>query len=314
MKLSQTNGPILHFYDGDLHSSLLHLKNAGFKYVDISFFTQYLPGSSYFTTDNEVLAEQYRRELETLELIPVQSHEPSGNSMGGDGGRYYFKKTPLAIDLAGKIGIPSITLHTGEPATLMSREEYIEKQAEIFKQLIPYAEKYGTELLVENISFEVGGRHLATADDLNEVLDRIDHPLFGACWDTGHGNLNKQNLYETIITLGDKLMALHVHDNCAYFEPSYRHHRIDMHTTPFATQYASVNYDALLQGLVDIGYKGTFNFEVLTMTRSIRPAFTYNGEVVRTLEKPPIFLWKQAQTLLYNTGKYMLECYGLFEG
>jgi hypothetical protein len=109
-------------------------------------------------------------------------------------------------------------------------------------------------------------------------------------------------------------MALHVHDNCAYFEPSYRHHRIDMHTTPFATQYASVNYDALLQGLVDIGYKGTFNFEVLTMTRSIRPAFTYNGEVVRTLEKPPIFLWKQAQTLLYNTGKYMLECYGLFEG
>ena len=25
MKLSQTNGPILHFYDGDLHSSLLHL-------------------------------------------------------------------------------------------------------------------------------------------------------------------------------------------------------------------------------------------------------------------------------------------------
>ena len=65
---------------------------------------------------------------------------------------------------------------------------------------------------------------------------------------------------------------------------------------------------------MDIGYKGTFNFEVLTMTRSIRPAFTYNGEVVRTLEKPPIFLWKQAQTLLYNTGKYMLECYGLFEG
>ena len=58
MKLSQTNGPILHFYDGDLHSSLAHLKNAGFKYVDISFWSRYLSGSPYFTTDNEILAEQ----------------------------------------------------------------------------------------------------------------------------------------------------------------------------------------------------------------------------------------------------------------
>ena len=57
MKLSQTNGPILHFYDGDLHSSLVHLRNAGFKYIDISFWSRYLPGSPYFTTDNEVVDE-----------------------------------------------------------------------------------------------------------------------------------------------------------------------------------------------------------------------------------------------------------------
>ena len=172
MKLSQTNGPILHFYDGDLHSSLVHLKNAGFKYVDISFWSRYLSGSPYFKTDNEIIAEEYKRELETLELIPVQSHEPFGNSLGNDGGRFYFRKTPLAIDLAGKIGIPSITLHAGieVPAMSMSREEYMSKNAEIFRKLIPYAEKYGTRLLIENTAWKNDGVHLAGADDLNEIL------------------------------------------------------------------------------------------------------------------------------------------------
>ena len=50
------------------------------------------------------------------------------------------------------------------------------------------------------------------------------------------------------------------------------------------------------------------------MTRSIRPEFTYGGEVVRRLEQPPISLWVKANTLLYETGRYMLEAYGLFEG
>jgi sugar phosphate isomerase/epimerase len=167
--------------------------------------------------------------------------------------------------------------------------------------------------LVENLGHAGDDNFLLVGADIVKMLEMIDNPMFAACWDTGHGNLNRQNLYETIVTLGKHLRALHVHDNCGYFEPSYRHHRIDMHTTPFATQYASVNYDALLQGLCDIGYEGTFNFEVLTMTRAIRPAFTYGGEIVRKLEQPPISLWLKANTLLYETGKYMLEAYGLFE-
>ena len=60
MKLSQTNGPILHFYDGDEYASLLHLKNAGFKYVDISFWSRYTSGSRYFTESNDKIADDGR--------------------------------------------------------------------------------------------------------------------------------------------------------------------------------------------------------------------------------------------------------------
>jgi sugar phosphate isomerase/epimerase len=306
MKLSQTNGAALDFYGNDLHASLVHLKNAGFKYVDISFFTQYLPGSPYFTTDNEILAEKYRRELETLELIPVQSHEPSGNSMGGDGGRYYFKKTPLSLDLAGRIGIPSVTLHTGEPATPMSREEYIEKQAEVFRQLIPCAEKYGTELLVENIGFTVGGPHLATADDLNEVLDRIDHPLFGVCWDTGHANLCGLDQYAELKKLGSRLKGLHVHDNYGMRAPGN-----DLHLLPY---WGNINFDAIISALLEIDYKGTFNFEVVNpVSRSGAIPFLKDGVEQKKLEMMSPALRQQMETYLYAIGKQMLEAYDCFE-
>ncbi|MBQ3490588.1 MAG: sugar phosphate isomerase/epimerase [Clostridia bacterium] len=309
MKLSQTNGPILHFYDGDLHSSLVHLKNAGFKYVDISFWSRYLSGSPYFKTDNEIIAEEYKRELETLELIPVQSHEPFGNSLGNDGGRFYFRKTPLAIDLAGKIGIPSITLHAGieVPAMSMSREEYMSKNAEIFRKLIPYAEKYGTRLLIENIAWKNDGIHLATADDLNEMLDRIDHPLFGVCWDTGHANLCNLDQYEEIKKLGSRLEGLHVHDNYG----GKRTPGCDLHLFPY---WGNINFDAVISALIEIDYKGTFNFEVDSPIRRVEPIpFVKNGEEQKKLDMMSPELRQKMEIFLYEIGKQMLETYNCFE-
>ncbi|MBQ8497371.1 MAG: sugar phosphate isomerase/epimerase [Clostridia bacterium] len=306
MKLSQTNGPLFHFFNDDLHSTLVTLKNAGFKYIDLSFWSRYKSGSPYFTTDNQVIADEYKRELEALELIPVQSHEPFGNSMGNDGGKFYFKKTPLSIDLAGKIGIPSITLHAGLEITPMTREEYMEKTAEIFRQLIPCAEKYGTRLLIENTSWKVDGIHLANADDLNEILDRIDHPLFGVCWDTGHANLCNLNQYDELVKLGSRLEGLHVHDNLGGIQAP----NCDMHQPPF---YGNVNFDAVIQALLDIGYKGTFNFEADSpVFRNVIP-FVKDGAEQTKLKMMPVALRQKAEAYLYEIGKQMLEAYGCFE-
>ena len=307
MKLSFANFPmeLTNEFAFDELGGLKCIRECGFTCTDFNITEAHLGD------DFEARAELLKKELEECGMTAPQAHAPISNALDPEkpNSMLLFERSLRFCQI---VGIPMVVIHA---CTVKgnTREEYYANNVEFYRSLIPAAEKTGVMILVENIGHAADDNFLRTGADLREMIDLINHPLFGACWDTGHGNLTKQNLYETIITLGDKLKALHVHDNVAYFEPSYRHHRIDMHTTPFATQYASVNYDALLQGLIDIGYKGTFNFEVLTMTRSIRPAFTYNGEVVRTLEKPPIFLWKQAQILLYNTGKYMLECYGLFE-
>ena len=308
MKLSFANFPmeLTNTYATDELGGLKCIRECGFTCTDFNIT------EAHVDDQFEAHAELLKKELAECGMTAPQAHAPIINPFDPEK-PHAMVAYERSLRFCQIVGIPTVVIHAGAVKG-NTREEYFERNVAFYRSLIPVAEETGVMILVENIGHAGDDHFLYTGADVREMIDRVDHPLIGACWDTGHGNLNKQNLYETIITLGDKLMALHVHDNCAYFEPSYRHHRIDMHTTPFATQYASVNYDALLQGLVDIGYKGTFNFEVLTMTRSIRPAFTYNGEVVRTLEKPPIFLWKQAQTLLYNTGKYMLECYGLFEG
>ena len=306
MKLSQTNGPILHFYDGDEYSSLLHLKNAGFKYVDISFWSRYVSGSRYFKESNDKLADEYKRIFDELELIPVQSHEPFGNSIGDDGGAFYFRKTPLSIDLAGKIGIPSITVHSGIAVSPMTREEYMEKNVEVFKKIAPYAEKYGTRILVENTGWKVGANSIATADDLNELLDRIDHPLFGVCWDTGHANLCELDQYTELKKLGSRLEGLHVHDNYGKRAPG-----CDLHQYPY---WGNVNFDAVISALLEIGYKGTFNFEVDNpVRRSGAIPFTKDGEEQKKLEMMSPELRLQMETFLFAIGKQMLEKYDCFE-
>ena len=306
MKLSQTNGPILHFYDGNERASLEHLKKAGFKYVDISFWSRYTAGSRYFKESNDVLADEYKRLLDELELIPVQSHEPFGNSIGDDGGAFYFKKTPLSIDLAGKIGIPSITLHAGIAIETMTREEYMEKNVEVFKKLIPYAEKYGTRLLIENTGWTVGDTKLSTADDLNEILDRIDHPLFGVCWGTGHANLCDLDQYAELKKLGARLEGLHVHDNYGKRAPG-----CDLHQYPY---WGNVNFDGVISALLEIGYKGTFNFEVDNpVRRSGAIPFVKDGVEQNKLEMMSPELRQQMETFLFAIGKQMLEKYDCFE-
>lgn len=307
MKLSFANFPFEYIPNFPLNDEtvLKTIRECGFTCTDYNVTMDHL------NDDFEARALSLKKTLTDLDMSAPQAHAPIINPF--DPGEVdYMQAFERSLRFCELAGIPMIVIHAGAVKG-ETREEYFEKNAAFYRSLIPAAEKTGVEVLIENIGHPADANYLRVGADLREMADLVNHPLFNICWDTGHGNLNKQNLYETIVTLGDKLHALHVHDNVGYFEPSYRHHRIDMHTMPYATQYASVNYDALIQGLIDIGYKGTFNFEVLTVTRSIRPAFTYNGEIVRKLEFPSLELWKKANTLLYDIGKYMLEAYGLYE-
>lgn len=152
----------------------------------------------------------------------------------------------------------------------------------------------------------------STGKEMREFIDYVDHPLFGACWDTAHANINRkartQGQYRCITDLGDRLMGLHISDN--FGDGPHQH------TWPFA---GIINFDSVMQALVDVGYDGPFTMEVsytLLHSRNLpfhRQPWEHDGQTVTTLLDPSIELKKQAIDLLYETGKYILQSYNCHE-
>lgn len=311
MKLSIAPIALHHYFDTDKEQrTILELvSECGFTCIDYDIKADYLNG------DYKEHATRLRRNLEELGMTANQAHAPIINPFeNGDGTDVdIFRR---AIEFCKIAGISQVVIHSCKIAGA-DREEFIAKNVSFYRQLIPCMEENGVWVLLENIGHYGEEFYLWNGQDLRALIDAIDHPMFGACWDVGHANLfwkKDCDQYSSVVALGDKLKALHVHDNAGYFEKSHRHHRIDMHTIPYFSLYDSVNYDALIQGLIDIGYEGTFNFETNVPVKPVRYSFEYNGEIVRTLEKLPMDLVKQIHTLLYNIGKYMLDTYGIYEG
>ncbi len=312
MFLSQSNGPLLHLYD-TVTETVAHLGKCGFSRFDVSFFSSFQKGSIYFSDDYMKVVDEYREAIKRYDMTPVQAHEPTGNSIGDDGGEYYMKKTPRSIEMAAKIGCPSITIHPGMANTyVMTREEFVEGNVKAIKKLVPYAEEYGIELLLENIGYmntpPFLGMHASTAQDLIDIVDEIDHPLVAVNWDVGHANFNGLDEYAEMTKLGKRLRGVHVHDNLGFkvIESEGKKYQGDMHTMPL---YYNVDFDGIVRALLDVGYTGTFNFEV---DAPAKLAKYHEGDP--ELKKLAHEARLGVDTLLYKMGKLILTKHGCFEG
>jgi sugar phosphate isomerase/epimerase len=104
------------------------------------------------------------------------------------------------------------------------------------------------EIMLANEMAMTGATRPQIIDGLNEILDRIDHPLFGVCWDTGHANCGGSQ-YEDIMAIGEELYAIHYNDN---------HGEKDEHLAPFL---GNMNHDEVIRALIDANFKGYFTLE-----------------------------------------------------
>lgn len=222
-----------------------------------------------------------------------------------------------ALRFCQKAGFPNTVIHPGA-RNGNTREEFFENNVKFYRELLPYVEETGVVMLIENIGHYMDPYFLWSGKDLREMIDAVDHPLVGACYDIGHANhfeyIHGGDHYASLLALGEKLTAIHAHDNVGFFADTKTAKRVDMHVAPYSCAHNSVNWDAVLQGLKDIGYQGVFNFEVIVPAPSRRcPEFIHDGEPVRKLELLPPELWRSANRTLFEIGKYMLESYGLYE-
>jgi sugar phosphate isomerase/epimerase len=135
-----------------------------------------------------------------------------------------------------------------------------------------------------------------------EFCEYVNHPLFGACWDTGHANCEGHQ-YEDLIAMGDWLKAIHFNDNRG---------EKDEHLMPFN---GTMSMDDIMHGLLDIGYKGYFTLECESTLKDGKgwPYKRRPSTRDTRLFDVPIEIIRLQEKVLYATAKYILEQYDCFE-
>lgn len=240
------------------------------------------------------------------------AHAPCLNPFGGDQEKYDYAVQAIrnSIEICGVLGIPRIVVHAGQSKAFI-HEDFYRENKKFYGEFFDLMEKHGVLVLTENMT---DGTYcpLSTGRELRDFMEYVDHPLLGACWDTAHGNLNtkvkEEGQYASIVAIGDKLKGLHIADN---FGDGPHHH-----TWPFA---GIVNFDSVMQGLVDVKYDGVFTFEAsytLIHHENLpyhRQPWEHNGQTVTKLLDPSVELKRKAVDLMYDVGQYLLESYGCFE-
>ena len=172
-----------------------------------------------------------------------QSHAPFPSDFPG--------MEPLlfrAIECTAEAGGGICVIH---PCNNLSAEE----NAEMYQKLIPFAKDCGVKIATENMWNRAPDRTIVRAacsdpEDFCRHIDVLDRQIV-ACLDIGHAEMRTLNTsaVELIYALGDRLQALHIHDNDCLN---------DSHQIPFSMD---IDFAPIVKALKDINYEGYFTLE-----------------------------------------------------
>lgn len=296
MKLATTTADFSAYTDSQA-VALRYLREAGFRYADYSFIKDYERRNGVYSEKFDRYVNEIAQTAAETGVTLVQAHAPMGRPLAD---AQLLEDTLRCVDACGAWGIANLVVHTGYLPGL-SREETFERNRAFFLPLLDRAEAYGVNILVENFNkMDVEGVYwIDNAPDLLSLIQCIDHPLCHAVWDVGHANMQEMPQDEALRLLGGHVRALHIQDNTG---------DRDTHLTPFL---GTLNLDAVMHGLEDIGYDGYFTFEVVNVFGPAEKRRSYPQDT--RLATAPLELRLAFERYLYDLGKCVLKQYGRFE-
>ena len=309
MKLATSTGDFSYYVE-NITKKIENFEGGKFKYINLEQ-TGNVPELINDGDTWKCLAEDWGNAAKKAGVTFKVSHGPClDDPVPFDSEEYKIKIRALrrSIEICNMLDIERIVIHSCYDKAF-SKEELYGYNKRFYSDLLETAEKYNIMILTENLPDNAF--RFSTGREKRDFLDYMNHPLLGACWDTAHGNIDsvarKIGQYENIVILGDKLKGLHIADNFGDC-----HH----HTWPFA---GNINFDSVMQGLLDVKYDGYFTFEAsYTLLHRSNPPYgrsgwKHNGISVENLISPSIELKKKAIDLLYDVGKHILETYDCFD-
>jgi sugar phosphate isomerase/epimerase len=119
-----------------------------------------------------------------------------------------------ALRLAKELQPRVVVFHSGYDRWkyALNMSMWLENSRRFWEPLVEEAEKIDTYIAVENI-FET------SPIGLKMLMDAVDSPRFGCCFDIGHWNLfGTVDLNEWLSLLGERIISFHLHDNRGSFD------------------------------------------------------------------------------------------------
>lgn len=198
-------------------------------------------------------ARQLKRIGEDNGIHCNQSHAPFPSDFLGME-PYLFRSIECTAEAGGEICV----IH---PCNNLSAEQ----NAEMYQKLIPFAKDCGVKIATENMWNRAPDRSIVRAacsdpEDFCRHIDVLDGQIV-ACLDIGHAEMRTLNTsaVELIHALGDRLQALHIHDNDCLN---------DSHQIPFSM---NIDFAPIVKALKEIDYQGYFTLEADSYLKNFAP-------------------------------------------
>lgn len=126
---------------------------------------------------------------------------------------YVFEATAIryrqTLAAADRLGARLVVFHPGYEYWKYGGKDqlWLDASLDFWPPIIELAEQLEIRLALENI-------YETVPDTLIQLLDRIDSPLFGHCFDVGHWRLfSDKTLDDWFTPLAARMLHLHLHDN-----------------------------------------------------------------------------------------------------
>ncbi len=247
---------------GSMEETLTKYQKAGIHYMELTSasHTYYMDDINFLEKSKEIfaLAKGYGVTIRSIH-IPFSNKETYDNSspdpaVRDNSVRYCAKLLAAAAEAGIKIAV----IHpSNEPYSEDERESRITSAIDTLSRITAIADALGMTLAVENLPRTCICR---TSDEMKRILVAI--PKLKVCFDTNHSLIESNVDY--IRAVGDRIIALHVSD---YDFIDERH---------LLPGEGLVDWEELITTLEEVGYTGTFNYELAARENATADAVAAN--------------------------------------
>ena len=248
-----------------------YVAKAGFDAWDFSMFSMCRWNSATnapYENDHPLKGSNYlalARKLKQIGLdngiVCNQSHAPFPSDKP-----QMFDNLMRSIECTAEAGGEICVIH---PAAFSTPQE----NAEMYNKLLPFAKSHKVKIATENM-WDWDTKNdcacfaaCATPESFNAHLDAVNDEDFVACLDIGHAEMMGKitNAVEMIKALGNRLQALHIHDNDLHD---------DSHQIPFSMK---IDFDKVTNALREINYTGYLTLECNAFLKAYTQENVFDG-------------------------------------